>query len=120
MAAKALKDCGIFDKLGEWTYSFMSTRAQTVIANNEISSKVNVQSGLVQGSCLGPLIFLLIVETLSNIEMNADKGLLLMMQELEEGFLIIHQHNPIKRILQNYIPGPKNTTLYLMIVSINH
>ena len=77
VAAHALKKCGIFGSLGQWVYSFMATRTQTVVANNGhgVSTTQHVHSGVPQGSVLGPFLFLLIVDSLSNIEMNADKGL---------------------------------------------
>ena len=51
----------------------MTGRTQHVIVNNEISYPAEVRSGVPQGSVLGPLIFILSIESINNIE--GDLGL---------------------------------------------
>ena len=53
----------------------MRGRQQWVIGNNEISSPANVGSGVPQGSVLGPLIFLLTIESINELDLAGNLGL---------------------------------------------
>ena len=53
----------------------MRDRDQWVVANNAISSPSRVQSGVPQRSVLGPLIFLLMIESINNLKLDGDLGL---------------------------------------------
>ena len=50
---------------------YLSNRRQAVIANNEISEICEVISGVPQGSILGPLLFLILID---NIDKNITKS----------------------------------------------
>ena len=45
--------------VNQWLYSYLSNRAQTTEIGSHISSKLNINCGVPQGSVLGPLLFLL-------------------------------------------------------------
>ena len=49
--------CG---SLGEWIFSFLTSRRQIILANGEASTPSEVISGVPQGTVLGPLLFILI------------------------------------------------------------
>ena len=56
-----LKSLGVSGKVGKWIYSFLTDRTLTVLVNGARSRKSNVQSGVPQGSVLGPLLFLILI-----------------------------------------------------------
>ena len=66
---------GIGHELLEWIHSFLTGRTQRVIVDNVLSEPIAVGSGVVQGSVLGPLVFILfindIVDCLDRNEVNS-------------------------------------------------
>ena len=50
--------CGI---VNQWFSSYLSNRTQTTEIGSHISSKLNINCGVPQGSVLGPLLFLLYI-----------------------------------------------------------
>ena len=53
--------------MGLWLHSFLTNRWQHVIANGQKSSISYLLSGVPQGSVLGPLLFLLIIDSLGDL-----------------------------------------------------
>ena len=72
---------GIRGKTRDWIEAFLSNRTQRVVVKGGQSDEVNVQSGVPQGSVLGPCLFLLYINDLpdqlsSTVRLFADDTLL--------------------------------------------
>ena len=59
---RKVKNLGITGKLGRWIGGFIMGRWQMVRVGNMTSSWTEVLSGIPQGSCLGPLLFLIYIQ----------------------------------------------------------
>ena len=66
-----LQSYGISGKLLEWIQSFLHERSQQTRVGNCLSSVTNLISGVVQGSVLGPLLFVLFINALTRLFDNS-------------------------------------------------
>ena len=53
-----LASLGIAGNLLEWIKSFLSDRQQRTRVGSALSDPMNINSGVIQGSCIGPILFL--------------------------------------------------------------
>ena len=53
-----------------WLCSYLSSRRQHVAVNGECSTTIQVLSGVPQGSVLGPLLFLIYMDTIFSIQLS--------------------------------------------------
>ena len=72
---------GVNGYVGAWIAGFLQNRSQQVVVNREASSFAPVESGDIQGTILGPLLFLLFINDLpahvtSQVRLFADDCLL--------------------------------------------
>ena len=56
---------GIRDKAHKWLTTWLTQRTQRVVLDSSSSNYVNVESGVSQGTVLGPMMFLLYINDIS-------------------------------------------------------
>ena len=85
---------GIDGPMNKWIAEFLNNRTQSVLVNGETSSPVSVDSGVPQGSVLGPLLFLCHINDLpdrtkSTVRMFADDCLLYRQIQTPEDHIVL-------------------------------
>ena len=62
-----LKAHGIVDGIIDWIKQWLTERRQRVVVDGEVSNWKSVLSGVLQGSVLGPILFLIYISTTGTI-----------------------------------------------------
>ena len=91
-----LESFGITGSIHHWLRTFLTKRYMQVVVDGESSSKVTVDSGVPQGTVLGPLLFLCYINDLplavsAQVRLFADDCLLYRKIESQEDHTILQQ-----------------------------
>ena len=91
-----LEHYGIDKQINTWISEFLHNRTQSVLVNGETSNPVSVDSGVPQGSVLGPLLFLCHINDLpertkSTVRMFADDCLLYRQIKSPEDHIVLEE-----------------------------
>ena len=92
---RKIKKLGIGGKIGRWLHSFLKQRQQVVLVNGAKSRQESVLSGVPQGSVLGPLLFLIHINTIdddlkySTLRCFADDSRVLKIIDSEYGYSLM-------------------------------
>ena len=66
-----IRAMGIYGEIGIWLHDFLLNRTQQVLANGELSKKSIIRSGVPQGTVLGPLCFLIMINSIDDDKISA-------------------------------------------------
>ena len=72
-----LSSIGLSSHLTSWIHSYLCHRSQRVVLNGSSSHKTHAFSGVPQGSILGPLLFIIYINSLSDIPLSPSSKLIL-------------------------------------------
>ena len=67
---KRLEQLHLHPLILRWIHSYLSHREQSVVVNGTSSNPTHVISGVPQGSILGPLLFLIYVDSISSLNLS--------------------------------------------------
>ena len=73
----SLSDVGVSGSLLSWFELYLSCRSQQVVLSGFSSTPLPVLSGVPQGSILGPLLFIIYVNSLANLHLSPGSSLIL-------------------------------------------
>ena len=72
-----LRRLGLDPHITTWIHNYLAERYQKVVLNGECSQVSHVVSGVPQGSILGPLLFLIYIDDITDIALSPESKLVL-------------------------------------------
>ena len=96
---------GITGKTNNWIKSFLSDRTQHVLIEGETSDSIDVESGVPQGSALGPSLFLFYINDMPE---NIKSTVRLFADDTIAYITVTTDENTLQEDLTNWPSGKKN------------
>ena len=105
-----LKQKCISGKLFDTITDFLNFRKQRVVLNGQYSSLISIEAGVLQGSILGPLLFLIYIKYINDLSDDLTANVKLFAKGTSL-FSIVHNMNRRKINLKNNLNKIKNWTI---------
>ena len=77
-----LRNLKLHPCLNDWISSYLTQRSQSVVVNGATSEPMTIISGVLRGSVLGPLLFLVYVSSLCDLTLSISSQLVLYADDL--------------------------------------
>ena len=110
MLEKLKQQFGISGKLGKWIQQFLKNRKQQVCIEETKSKESKVASGSIQGSVLGPMLFLMYIQDISK-KVTANTKIFVDDTKIKD---IIIEEEDVEKLQDNFwissLIGKKQTT----------
>ena len=104
-----LQQLNLDPNIVSWVHNYLAGRKQSVVVNGASSEHLPVLSGVPQGSILGPLLFLIYIDDLTNTELSEGTEIVLYADDILLYRPIFHQKMTLLpfRVMSTILkPGP--------------
>ena len=91
----SLAKIGVSGSLLQWFENYLTHRTQRVVLSGSSSTSLPVQSGVPQGSILGPLLFIIYINSIAEVHFSPGSSLILYADNILLYRPIVNKHNHV-------------------------
>ena len=120
----SLAKIGVSGSLLQWLENYLTNRTQRVVLSGSSSTSLPVQSGVPQGSILGPLLFIIYINSLAEVHLSPGSSLILYADDILLYRPIVNKHDHVllqqdvdliaSWINSSGLSNPKKSTLLIL------